>query len=171
MLKNHFFTISDDISGKQHGWGNSNSSFTTYSNYQFSLQYPKSWELIGKVDDITDIFIGDANGKIGLSIMCIETNKNLSELVAETNKNLTSNNIHILSEMEMTLCNVPCHVRKYKFTTGKEVVFQEEYLLKKGYTMYSVKFGNNEKTIKDNKILIRKIIKSLIIKHQIYKRL
>lgn len=135
------------------------------------MQYPKSWELIGKVDDITDIYIGDANGKIGLSIMCIETNKNLSELVAETNKNLTSNNIHILSGMEMTLCNVPCHVRKYKFTTGKEVVFQEEYLLKKGYTMYSVKFGNNEKTIKDNKILIRKIIKSLIIKHQINKRL
>ena len=180
LSNNHFFTISDNISGKQHSWdyrltpvkevsadfiffNNTDSFFTTYSNYLFSLRYPKSWNLIGKVNDITDIYIGDADGKIGFTIVCVETNNNLSELIAETKRNLTSENIHILSEMEMTLCNVPCHLRKYTYNIDNKVVFQEQYLLKKGHTMYSITFGNNEKTINDNKILIREIIKSLKI--------
>lgn len=138
--------------------------FKTYSNIFFSIQYPKAWELIGKLDSITDIFIGEKDGSMCLSLTRFESNRSLNDIDKETTDNMLQHGIKIIDEIEMYICGVPCYKKDIKFKTNGCEIYQESYLLKKGNSFYSIKFGNEYDRIKQNKPLIRRIISSLRIK-------
>ena len=141
-----------------------NSTFTTRNTNYYSIDYPKEWSIVTNPDQMTDVYLGDPEGKIGCTILFFDTDYSLSELNEEGNANMKDAGATIISSTKISINGQPCYKTIFEFSLGDMKVKQVSYLFKKDETMFSVKFGNDKKEVDGNIALIEKIMSSFKIK-------
>lgn len=141
-----------------------NNTFTTRNTNYYSIDYPKEWSAVTNPDQMTDVYLGDPEGKIGCTILFFDVDYSLSELNEEGNANMRNAGAKITSNQKISINGLPCYKTIFEFSLGDTKVKQISYLFKKDETMFSVKFGNDKKEIDENNALIEKIMSSFKIK-------
>ena len=152
------------IEGQKDGSGESMDTFVTRNTNYYSIDYPKQWSIVTNPDQMTDVYLGDPEGKIGCTILFFDTDYSLSELNAEGNANMKNAGATITSSTKISINGQSCYKTIFEYSLGDMKVKQVSYLFKKGETLYSVKFGNDQKEIDENSVLIEKIMSTFKIK-------
>ena len=152
------------IEGQKDDGNDSNGAFVTRNTNYYSIDYPKEWTILTNPDQMTDVYLGDPDGKIGCTILFFDVDYSLSELNEEGNANMRNAGAKITSNQKININGKPCYKTIFEFSLGDTEVKQVSYLFKKDETMYSVKFGNDKKAIDDNIALIDKIMSTFKIK-------
>ncbi len=152
------------IEGNQDVDDGNNNIFTTRNTNYYSIDYPKGWSIVTNPDQMTDVYLGDPEGKIGCTILFFDVDYSLSELNEEGNENMRNAGAKITSNEKISVNGRQCYKTIFEFSLGDTKVKQISYLFKKDETMFSVKFGNDKKEIDENIVLIEKIISTFKIK-------
>ena len=139
-------------------------SLITYAKGNYSIDYPKSWTILEKPDQMSDVYIGDASGKIGFTILHFETDSSLKEVNEESNDKILQAGISVKKNNLININGLECYQTVMSFSVNETDVQQISYTLKMGNTIYNIKFGNDAKVINSNEDLINRIIYSLKIK-------
>lgn len=151
------------VEGQKIDDGFNNDTFVTRNTNYYSIDYPKEWSIVTNPDQMTDVYLGDPEGKIGCTILFFDTNYSLSELNDEGNANMKNIGATIVSSAKININGQPCYKTIFEFSLGDTKVKQVSYLFKKDETMFSVKFGNDRKEIDENIVLIEKIMSTFKI--------
>lgn len=114
----------------------------TYSTKFYSVKYPKQWQVMEHVDEITEVYIGYQPDNFGFTIVRFETDYSLSEINAEANKNARQTGIRILKEKQMKIDGAKCYRAIHEITIQGQKVKHISYTFKKGNMLYNVKFGS-----------------------------
>ena len=152
------------IEGQKDEDGDSIDAFVTRNTNYYSIDYPRQWSIVTTPDAMTDVYLGDPEGKIGCTILFFDTDYSLSELNAEGNANMKNAGATITSSTKISINGQPCYKTIFEFSLEDTKVKQVSYLFKKDETMFSVKFGNDKKEIDDNSVLIEKIMSTFKMK-------
>lgn len=140
------------------------SDFTTRNTNLYSIDYPKQWKIVSNPDQMTDVYVGDSEGNLGFTILFFDTEYSLSEVNNEGNANMKSAGAKIVFNNSITISGQTCYKTIYEYSIESMEIKQISYTLKKGNTVYNVKFGNNKKAIDNNITLIDNIISTFKIK-------
>ena len=143
---------------------NMNGAFVTRNTNYYTIDYPKEWTILTNPDQMTDVYIGDSEGKMGCTILFFDTDYTLSEINEEGNVNMKNAGATIISNTKISIDGQPCHKSIYEFTLGDSKIKQVSYLFKKEETMFNVKFGNDKKEMDQNNALIEAIISTFKMK-------
>ncbi len=139
-------------------------SFATRETKSYSIEYPKEWKVVLNPDQYTDVYLGDYQGKVGCTVLFVDTDYSINEIIEDGNTNMKNAGARVTSNKKLEINGVPCYKTIYEYSLSNMSVKQISYTFKKGNTMYNVKFGNNKQTIDANIALIDKIISSFKIK-------
>ena len=134
----------------------------TYSTRYYSVKYPKGWQIMEHMDEMTEVYIGYQPENFGFTIVRFETDYSLSELNAEGNENLRQAGFKILENKQMTIIGEKGYRTVLEITIQGQKVKHISYSFKKGDMLYNVKFGSV--TTKAQEKLAAEIIKSFHFK-------
>lgn len=152
------------IGGQKDDGRDNNNAFVTRNTNYYSIDYPKDWSIITNPDQMTDVYLGDSEGKIGCTILFFDTDYSLPELNEEGNASMKDAGATIISSTKISIDGQPCYKTIFEYSLGDMDVKQISYLFKKDDTMFSVKFGNNKKEVDKDMALIEAIISTFKIK-------
>lgn len=114
----------------------------TYSTQFYSLKYPKGWDVIDHLDEMTEVYIGYQPENFGFTIVRFKTDSTLSEVNAEGNENLRQGGFRILEEKQMTVDRMKCYRAVQEISSHGQKVKHISYTFKKGDILYNIKFGS-----------------------------
>lgn len=152
------------IDGQNDDGEDNNNTFVTRNTNYYSIDYPIEWSIVTNPDQMTDVYLGDPEGKIGCTILFFDTDYTLSELNEEGNASMKDAGATIISSTKISINGQSCYRTIFEFSLGDMKVKQVSYLFKNDETMFSVKFGNDKKEVDGNIALIEKIISTFKIK-------
>lgn len=139
-------------------------SFAIRETKSYTIEYPKEWKVVSNPDQYTDVYLGDYQGKVGCTVLFVDTDYSLDEIIEDGNTNMKNAGARVTSNKKLEINGIPCYKTIFEYSLGNMNVKQISYTFKKGNTMYNVKFGNNKLTIDANIALIDRIISSFKIK-------
>ncbi|MBQ8956991.1 MAG: hypothetical protein IJ057_00595 [Bacteroidales bacterium] len=84
---------------------------------------------------MTDVYLGDSEGKIGCTILFFDTDYSHSELNEEANANMKNVGATIISSTKINVNGQPCYKTIFEFSLGDTEVKQVSYLFKKDETI------------------------------------
>ena len=133
-----------------------------YSNNYYSIKYPKGWNVIEQLNEMTDVYIGSKTENFGFTIVRFETDRALSEINAEGNENIKQAGFRIKEDKAITLRGLKCYKAIHELSIQNQKVKQISYTFKKGNMLYNIKFGNS--TTKAQELQASEIIETFNFK-------
>ncbi len=130
----------------------------------YSISFPRTWEIIINPDQISDVYIGDSEEKLGFTVLYFETDFSLSDVMEECNSNAEKEGFAIIANDKINLNGQPCYKTVYEFSFGGMDMQQISYTFKKNSRIFNVKFGNRKEEVESSVALIDRIINSFKIK-------
>lgn len=122
----------------------------TYSTKFYSVKYPKGWNVIEHLDEMTEVYIGHQPENFGFTIVRFKTDCTLSEVNAEGNENLRQAGFKILNEKQMTVDGMKCYRAVQEISSQGQKVKHISYTFKKDDILYNIKFGSVTTKKQDN---------------------
>ncbi len=135
---------------------------SVYSNNYYSIKYPKGWNVIEQLNEMTDVYIGSETENFGFTIVRFKTDYTLSEINADGNENIRQAGFRIKEEKTINLRGLKCYRAIYEVSVQNQNVKQISYTFKKGNMLYNIKFGSV--TAKAQEALASKIIETFNFK-------
>ena len=135
---------------------------SVYSNNYYSIKYPKGWNVIEQLNEMTDVYIGSETENFGFTIVRFKTDYTLSEINADGNENIRQAGFRIKEEKTINLRGLKCYRAIYEVSVQNKNVKQISYTFKKGNMLYNIKFGSV--TAKAQEALASKIIETFNFK-------
>ena len=135
---------------------------SVYSNNYYSIKYPKGWNVIEQLNEMTDVYIGSETENFGFTIVRFETDYTLSEINADGNENIRQAGFRIKEEKTINLRGLKCYRAIYEVSVQNKNVKQISYTFKKSNMLYNIKFGSV--TTKAQEALASKIIETFNFK-------
>lgn len=129
-----------------------------YSNNYYSIQYPKGWNVVERLNEMTDVYIGSANEDFGFTIVRFETDYPLAELYAEGNENIREAGFKITEDKVVTVNGLQYYRAIHEANVLKQKVKHISYSFKNNNMFYNIKFGNT--TTQAQEKLASEIVKS-----------
>ena len=139
-------------------------SYFTRDKETYSVEYPSQWRILEKPDALSDVYIGDASGDIGFTVLYFDTVLSLDVINREAVAGMKKAGIKPVSNEKIEINGTPFYKTVYEFPLGAISCKQISYTAKKGNKAFNIKFGNNKTVMEQNGELIEKIINSFIIK-------
>ena len=116
--------------------------YDVYSHTYYSIKYPKDWEVMERVNGMTDAYIFSKEEDFGFTIVRFETDYSLSEIITEGNSNLKQAGFNVTEDKLITLCGVKCYRSIYETKIQDQKVRHISYTFKKDHMLYNIKLGN-----------------------------
>lgn len=163
---NHIYnSMSQEIKSKEVVFTTKDTQETissVYSNNYYSIKYPKEWNVIEQLNEMTDVYIGLETDNFGFTIVRFETDYPLSEINAEGNKSIRQAGFRIKEEKTITLRGLKCYRAIYEVSVQNKNVKHISYTFKRGNMLYNIKFGSV--TTKAQETLTSEIIETFNFK-------
>ncbi len=139
-------------------------SYKTRNTKYYSIKYPNDWKMLTNFDNMSDVYIGSPDGKIGFIVLYFDTDLTLSDIVAEGNSNFKAAGAKILSSKKITVNGQSGYKTIYDYWMDNYHVKNVSYTFKKNGKVFNVKFGNAAKEVDVNADLIEDIIHTFKMK-------
>ena len=146
---------------KSVNWGN---DYSVRETKYYSIMYPSSWQMVKNPDQMTDVYLGDSDGRIGCTILFFDTDYSLAEINEESNISAQQAGMRLIENKQLTINGNRCYKAVYEFFYANTDIKQISYTFKRGNTMYNVKFGNNKRYVDEDIDIINNVINSFLIK-------
>lgn len=124
----------------------------------YSIKYPKGWNVVMGTDGLTDVFIGNPSGELVCSILFFDTDYSLSEVVEECNSNARKTGFKVVSNKSVRINGQDCYKTVYDFSLGNMEGRQISFMFKKNGKIFNLKFGNLKHIVEENADLIERIV-------------
>ncbi|MBQ8424312.1 MAG: hypothetical protein IJY36_08695 [Coprobacter sp.] len=142
----------------------SNDLFHIRNTDYYSIEYPKTWKIIAGINEMTDVYIGSENDKLGFTIVFFDTEYSLFDIYNESKSNMIAAGAKLVLDKKDTINGEPCFVLSFEYQIEHQHIKDISYIFKKNNTMFSIKFGTDKNEINTNAELIKTIINSFQIK-------
>ncbi len=144
-------------------WTDGNSSvmedaWSERNTGNYSIKYPKGWNVVMGTDGLTDVFIGNPSGELVCSILFFDTDYSLSEVVEECNSNARKTGFKVVSNKSVRINGQDCYKTVYDFSLGNMEGRQISFMFKKNGKIFNLKFGNLKHIVEENADLIERIV-------------
>lgn len=123
-----------------------------YSTSLYSIKYPNGWQVVERINAMTDAYVGDPTDDFGFTIVRFEVDLSLTELNAEGNANLRQGGIKVVEDRLIEIDGVKCYRAVHEISLPSQTVKHVSYTFKKGDMLYNLKFGD-VKTIEKEKLV------------------
>ena len=133
-----------------------------YSTSLYSIKYPNGWQVVERLNAMTDAYIGSTTDDFGFTIVRFEIALPLAELNAEGNTDLQRGGIKILEDKLVEVAGVKCYRAVHEIVLSGQTVKHISYTFKKGDMLYNLKFGNVK--TREKELLVADIVKSFRFK-------
>ena len=124
----------------------------------YSIKYPKGWNVVMGTDGLTDVFIGNPSGELVCSILFFDTDYSLSEVVEECYSNARKTGFKVVSNKSVRINGQDCYKTVYDFSLGNMEGRQISFMFKKNGKIFNLKFGNLKHIVEENADLIERIV-------------
>lgn len=140
--------------------GNVPITYATRKTEQYSIEYPNGWKVVEKPDALSDVYIGDVRGNLGLTILYFDSKMKLDAINKEGIKNMKDAGINATLNEKVSIAGCTGFKTVYDFSFSNTECRQISYTLKKDKTVFNIKFGNKRSELEQNEEIIEHIINS-----------
>ena len=139
--------------------------FKTRQTKYYSIKYPQDWKMLTNYNEFIDVYIGSPDGQIGFTVLFVETDESLYNVVKEGNIELEKAGFNrIISNNKTTVNGQECYKTLIDVSMDNTHWKHVSYTFKKGNMIYNVKFGGLFDVIGANTNLINQIISTFQMK-------
>lgn len=129
-----------------------------YSTSLYSIKYPNDWQVVERLNAMTDAYIGSTTDDFGFTIVRFEIDLSLAEINEVGNADLQQGGIRILEDKLVEVAGVKCYRAVHEIVLPNQTVKHISYAFKKGDMFYNLKFG--DVNTKEKEQLVSDIVKS-----------
>ena len=134
----------------------------TYSKSTYSIKYPKQWQVLENLNDMTETYIGYKPENFGFTVVRFKTDETLSQIHADGNESVRQAGFKIIEDKQTKVDGVKCYRQVLIMNIKGQEAINISYTFKKDGMLYDFRFGSV--TTKAQEALAAEIIKSFRFK-------
>lgn len=145
IINHIYISMSQDLKQKEVSFSTKDTQEITssvYSNNYYSIKYPKGWNVIEHLNEMTDVYIGSKKENFGFTIVRFETDYTLSEINGEGNESVRQAGFRIKEEKPIILRGMKCYRAIHEVSVQNQNIKHISYTFKKDNMLYNIKFGS-----------------------------